>query len=60
MVKNIPKDFKTLNDDYDDDLKEHFKINSLEGKEIEVESVTLCYNLTEITNLEKKKEKLIQ
>ncbi|EAS02382.2 phage head-tail family protein, putative (macronuclear) [Tetrahymena thermophila SB210] len=60
MIKNIPKDFDAINDDYDDDIKEFFEKNSLQEKRVEVISVTLCYNLTEITALQNQKEKLIQ
>ncbi|EWS72684.1 kinase domain protein (macronuclear) [Tetrahymena thermophila SB210] len=60
MIKNVPKDFEAINDDYDDDIKEFFRVNSLEGKEVEVESVTLCYDLSEITKLELEKQQLIQ
>ncbi|KAL4484378.1 hypothetical protein ABPG74_019555 [Tetrahymena malaccensis] len=60
MIKNVPKDFDAINDDYDDDIKEFFRVNSLEGKEVEVESVTLCYDLSEITKLELEKQQLVQ
>ncbi|KAL4489888.1 hypothetical protein ABPG72_010787 [Tetrahymena utriculariae] len=60
MIKNVPKDFEAINDDYDDDIKEFFRINSLEGKEVEVESVTLCYDLSEITKLELEKQQLVK
>ena len=53
IVKNIPKDFDAVNDDYDDDLKEYMVQHALEGKEVEIESVTLCYDLSELEDLEK-------
>ncbi|KAL4489887.1 hypothetical protein ABPG72_010786 [Tetrahymena utriculariae] len=60
MIKNIPLEFDAINDDYDDDIKDFFEKNSLKEKRVEVVSVTLCYNLTEITALQDQKEKLIQ
>ncbi|KAL4484377.1 hypothetical protein ABPG74_019554 [Tetrahymena malaccensis] len=60
MIKNIPLEFDAVNDDYDDDIKEFFEKNSLKEKRVEIVSVTLCYNLTEITALQNQKEKLIQ
>ena len=53
FVKNIPKNFKALNDDYDDDIKDYFEnIFSLEyingkPKKCKVVYVSLCYNLLE-------------
>jgi len=60
IIKKIPIDYEALNDDYDDDLKEFIEEHALDDKQIEVESVTLCYSLKEINILEKKKMKLIR
>jgi hypothetical protein len=44
-VKNIPKFYDAIGDDYDDDLKEFFEKNGLKDKKCVVKKVNLCYNV---------------
>lgn len=36
MLKNIPKSYDAINDDYDDDLKDYLQKNLIENKELKV------------------------
>ena len=54
LVTKIPRDFKALNDDYDEDLEDFLKNNILIDKEVKVCDVSLIYNCLEMIELEKK------
>jgi hypothetical protein len=59
LLENIPVSIDALNDDYDDDLKHFFENILKEDFPIEVVDVNLCYNLSEVQVLQKKKQEKI-
>jgi len=59
-LRKIPIDYEAINNDYDEDLKMFLIEHCFENKDPEnVKIVTLCYNLTELKELRKIKNRLI-
>lgn len=58
LIKNIPKEFDALNNDYDEDLK-FFVENKLMPHTISVVKVNLCYSMDKLDNLSKKKKQIV-